>query len=165
MSQFTDTTAGAGTRHFYVVSAFDIENNESAMSNQVDLVTVYPTLSTVISSGLSSPSGVAVDNAGNVYIADYGSNSIKKLTASSWVITTLVSYGLNGPIGVAVDNAGNVYIADFNSNAIKKWTASTGVVSTLVSTGLNGPIGVAVDNAGNVYIADSNNNAIKRWGI
>jgi hypothetical protein len=106
---------------------------------------------------------VAVDVAGNVYIADYGNNAIKEWNAASNTVTALVSTGLNGPVAVAVDVAGNVYIADYFNNAIKEWIAASNTVTTLVSTGLNAPYGVAVDVAGNVYIADMSHNAVKKW--
>ena len=106
---------------------------------------------------------MAVDGAGNVYIADTGNNAIKEWNVTTQQVTTLVSSGLNHPEGVAVDGAGNVYIADTGNNAIKEWNAATQQVTTLVSSGLNHPYGVAVDGAGNVYIADTSNNAIKEW--
>jgi DNA-binding beta-propeller fold protein YncE len=106
---------------------------------------------------------VAVDGAGNVYIADTYNNAIKEWSAATHTVTTLVSSGLSYPTGVAVDGAGNVYIADYGNNAIKEWSAATHTVTTLVSSGLNLPAGVAVDGAGNVYIADSYNSAIKEW--
>ena len=118
---------------------------------------------TLVSQRLTFPSGVAVDAAGNVYIADFGDNAIKEWNAATQTVSTLVSSGLSQPDGVAVDGAGNVYIADTGNNAIKEWNAATQTVSTLVSSGLNGPYGVAVDAAGNVYIADTCNNAIKEW--
>ena len=119
------------------------------------------TLVSAKSSALSSPTSVAVDGAGNVYIADTGHNAIKEWHAATHRITTLVSADLDGPVGVAVDRAGNVYFTD-GPDAIKEWHTATGRVTTLVS-GLNVPYGVAVDGAGNVYIADSGNNAIKEW--
>ena len=98
---------------------------------------------------------MAVDGAGNVYIADTGNNAIKEWTAANSNVTTLVSSGLVDPCGVAVDGAGNVYIADTGNSAIKEWTAANSNVTTLVSSGLTYPYGVAVDGAGNVYIADT----------
>ena len=86
---------------------------------------------------LNDPYGVAVDGAGNVYIADTDNNAIKKWTAANNTVTTLVSSGLKRPQGVAVDGAGNVYIADTGNNAIKEWTAANSNVTTLVSSGLN----------------------------
>ena len=119
------------------------------------------TVITLVSSGLSYPYGVAVDGAGNVYIADSGNNAIKEWLAASNTVITLVSSGLSWPSGVAVDGAGNVYIADYGNNAIKEWLAASNTVITLVSSGLLAPCGVAVDGSGNVYIADTCNNAIK----
>jgi sugar lactone lactonase YvrE len=113
------------------------------------------------SNGLSSPSGVAVDGAGNVYIADYGNNAIKKWTAANDTVTALVSSGLSSPYGLAVDGAGNVYFADNGNNAIKEWTAANGHVVTLVSNGLNSPQCVALDSADNVYFTDTGNSLVK----
>jgi DNA-binding beta-propeller fold protein YncE len=120
-------------------------------------------LTTLVSNGLSSPYGVAVDAAGNVYVADYSDNAIKKWTAANNTLTPLVSSGLSVPIGVAVDGAGNVYIADSGNSAVKEWNATNGTVTTLVSSGLSSPFAVAVDGAGNVYIADTGNDAVKLW--
>jgi sugar lactone lactonase YvrE len=106
---------------------------------------------------------VAVDGAGNVYIADSGNNAIKEWIKAGGSVTNLVSSNLNNPLGVAVDGAGNVYIADTFNNAIKEWTPANSNVTVLVSSGLFFPSGTAVDAAGNVYIADSGHNSIKRW--
>ncbi|RYY00613.1 hypothetical protein EON78_00660 [bacterium] len=123
-------------------------------------------VSTLVSTGLNQPSGIAVDSNGNVYIADTGNNSIKKIDTNS-IVTILVNTGLNRPSGIAVDSIGNVYIADTNNNAIKKIDTSKpigspGYLTTLVNTGLNDPSGIAVDSIGNVYIADRLNTAIKK---
>ena len=120
-------------------------------------------VTTLFSSGLSSPSGVAVDGLGNVYVADRGNNAIKEWIAASNTIATLVSSGLNSPSGVALDGAGNVYIANYNGGSIMKWVAASNTVTTLVSSGLSGPSGVAVDGAGNVYIVSTLNSMIKEW--
>jgi sugar lactone lactonase YvrE len=112
---------------------------------------------------------VAVDSAGNIYVADVNNHTIRKVTAAG-VVTTLADFGL--PYGVAVDSAGNVYVAD---GIIRKVTAN-GVVTTLAGTaGISGsvdgtgaaasfnlPTGVAVDSAGNVYVADQNNSTIRK---
>jgi DNA-binding beta-propeller fold protein YncE len=121
-------------------------------------------VTTLVSSGLFVPSGVAVDGAGNVYIADSGDNAIKEWTAANNTVITLVSSNLNSPEGVAVDGAGNVYIADTGNSAVEEWRAANNTVTTLVS-GLGEPAGVAVDGAGNIYIADTENSAIKKWTV
>jgi DNA-binding beta-propeller fold protein YncE len=120
-------------------------------------------LTTLASSGLVQPKGVAVDGAGNVYIANTESSSIEEWMVSNNSLATLVSSGLNRPQGLAVGGTGNIYMADTGNNAIKEWTAADSNVTILVSSGLNQPQGVAVDNAGNVYIADTYNGAIKEW--
>lgn len=110
---------------------------------------------------LPAPDAMAMDAAGNIYIAN-GNGVIQKWTAAANTLTTLVSTGLITPEGVAVDSVGNVYVADNTANAIKKWTAANNTVTTLIG-GLNQPWGVAVDGSGNVYFTDSGHNALKKW--
>jgi NHL repeat len=136
----------------------------------------------------SFPSGVTVDGAGNVYVADTDNHTIRKITAAG-VVTTLAGTagsvgGADGtgadarfdsPSGVAVDGTGNVYVADLNNHAIRKVTAA-GVVTTLAGSAgragsadgtgadarFNFPSAVAVDGAGIVYVADENNKTIRK---
>ena len=118
-------------------------------------------LTALIASNVNSPQGVAVDGAGDIYVASAGDNSIKEWNAATQTVSTLVSSGLSNPAGVAVDTSGNVYIADTFDGVIKERVAGTGTVSTLAS-GLN-PYGLAVDGSGNVYVADYAANAIRKW--
>jgi len=124
-----------------------------------------------------------------VYVADYGNNRIRKITAAG-VVTTLAGSGsaafadgngtsasFNQPTGVTVDGSGNVYVADQNNHRIRKITAD-GVVTTLAGSGsaafANGngtsasfyyPTGVTVDGSGNVYVADLYNHRIRKITI
>ena len=133
------------------------------------------------------PLGLAVDTAGNVYVADEKNHVIRRI-APGGVVTTLAGGSgypgyADGPAatarfrlhkGVAVDATGNLYVADAGNHAIRKITPA-GEVSTLAGNGTSGtadgsggaarfniPSGLAVDAAGFVYVADSNNNIIRK---
>ena len=138
---------------------------------------------------LRSPTGIAMDGAGNLYIADRINYRIRKVdltgTISTIAGTGELGFGGDGgpateaqldfPTGVAVDGAGNLYIADNFNNRIRKVDA-TGTISTIAGTGergfggdggpatearITGPTGVTVDGAGNLYIADRDNHRIR----
>jgi sugar lactone lactonase YvrE len=127
--------------------------------------TAAGTLTTLVSGGLlNQPQGVAVDGAGNVYVADSGRGEVRKWMPGEAITSPMALLGLlDYPQDVAVDSAGNVYVAATGNDAIEEWTALNSNVVTLVSSGLSDPVAVAVDEAGNVYIADAFNNAIKEW--
>ena len=110
-------------------------------------------------SGLYQPQGLAVDNAGAVYVADFN-NRVVKLAAGSNNQTVLPFTGLNYPEGVTVDGQGNVYVADRGNNRVLKLAAGSNTQTVLTFTGLNNPDGVAVDPAGNVYVTDTDNNRV-----
>ncbi|CAB4598472.1 unannotated protein [freshwater metagenome] len=133
---------------------------------------------------------MAVDAAGNLYIADSGNHRIRKVTPAG-TISTFAGNGtagfagdggpatnanLNGPNGVAVDAAGNLYIADSGNHRIRKVTPA-GTISTFAGNGtagfagdggpatdarLNSANAVATDSAGNLYIADSDNYRVRK---
>jgi sugar lactone lactonase YvrE len=111
-----------------------------------------------VGSGLSFPGGVAVDAAGDVFIADTGNAQVVKVPAGGGPQTTVGS-GLNYPASVAVDGAGNVFIADPGNNQVVKVPAGGGAQTT-VGSGLSEPYGVAVDGAGDVFIADYLNSRV-----
>lgn len=161
--QFTTLATGLGDPEGVAFSATTLYFTDTG-NNVIDAWSpANPGLIGVTASGLSEPTGVAVDFLGNVYFSNTGANTIDVWSPGSQQITTLVQSGLNGPSGIAVDPQGNVYFADTGNNAIKQWNYSTHAVTTLVSEGLNSPTGVAVDSHANLYVADTNNNAIKEY--
>jgi len=126
------------------------------------------------------PSHVAVDSGGNVYVTDYGGQTIRKITPAGAVTTLAGSYSQQGgadgtgsaarfyyPYGVAVDSAGYVYVAEYGNFTIRKITPDgtvTTVAGSTLQTGsvdgtggaarFNGPTDVAVDSTGDLYVAD-----------
>jgi sugar lactone lactonase YvrE len=136
----------------------------------------------------NSPSGVTVDGAGNVYVADTMNNTLRKVTASGVVSTLAGSPGIagsvdgtgsaalfHGPQGLAIDSSRNLYVADTNNQTIRKVVPSTGVVTTVAGLAgnpgsadgmvdlarFNYPSGIAVDGNGNLYVADTDNHTIR----
>jgi trimeric autotransporter adhesin len=130
---------------------------------------------------LSVPYGMAMDAAGNIYVADQFNNRIRRI-GTDGIITTVAGNGQTGPGGdrgpatsaqldqpssVAVDSAGDLYIADTNNSLVRK--VSGGIITTVagnlsasapgdggpaIAAGLSSPTDVKVDAAGNLYIAD-----------
>jgi hypothetical protein len=138
--------------------------------------------------------GGAVDGFGNIFVADHGNYTIRKLTpvGTNWVVSTIAGLAGNsgstdgtnstarfsGPAGVAVDSLGNVFVADEGNHTIRKiapigsnWVVSTvaglawspgSVDGTNSAARFNKPSGIAVDSNGALYVADSNNHAIRK---
>jgi len=143
-----------------------------------------------LAASLAYPAGIAVDSAGNVFIADRDSSTIREVTTDG-KIQQIAGDGqagyigdggpaansrLDHPLGIALDSAGNLYVADTGNSVVRK-IDTFGLISTWAgttgrgydgddrpawTTSLNGPEGVAVDATGYVYIADTFNHRIRR---
>jgi trimeric autotransporter adhesin len=141
------------------------------------------------SAKLNYPNAVCVDGSGNIYVSDVNNSRIRKINASTGLISTIAGIGSSGFSGdggpatsaavantwaVAVDASGNVYVADNGNSRIRKITASSGFISTIAGGGSSlldgvpattaeiGPTGVAVDASGNVYISETGTNTIRK---
>ena len=110
---------------------------------------VVTTLSEHPSAGFANPLGLAVDNAGNVYVADTGNNEIYEITSSGTWLATLAgsttqgsgfangtgsAATFNAPSGMAFDTAGNLYVADTNNNEIRKITTASISIANLIGS-------------------------------
>ncbi|MFE7117923.1 NHL repeat-containing protein [Streptomyces sp. NPDC057654] len=143
-----------------------------------------------VATRINEPIDVAVDDAGNVYIADAGNHRIRKVT-SAGIITTVAGNGeagyvsddgpavatrLHHPHGIAADREGNVYFSEWSNHRVRKVTPA-GIITTVagngqpgyvsdggpaVATRLQYPSGVAVDSGGNLYIADCGNHRVRK---
>lgn len=141
---------------------------------------------------LNTPTGLALDAAGNMFIADQANNLIRRVDAISGTITTVAGGGtssadgvaatsaaLSGPNSVAVDTAGNIYIADTFHHLVREVTASTGLIATIAggatqasanfgnggpatAAQLDNPAGIALDSTGQVYLSDTGHSMIRR---
>jgi sugar lactone lactonase YvrE len=144
---------------------------------------------------LSKPEGLALDAAGDLYIADTGNHAIREVSATTGKISTVAGTGapgyngdhilaidaqLNGPWSLSVGPDGSLYIADTTNQRVRVVTAATGTITTIAGTGtqgdagdgavatlalLNAPAAILLDPAGNLYIADSGNNRIREISV
>jgi sugar lactone lactonase YvrE len=140
----------------------------------------------VLTASFCYPNGIAVDGAGNLYVAEAGNGTIRKITPAG-VVSNFAGNGVYGgadgngvaasftaPKGIAIDGAGNFYVADTGNLKVRKITPA-GVVSTLAGDRVVGsadgvaaaatfrnPQGIATDRLGNIYLADADNHAIRK---
>ncbi len=144
-----------------------------------------------VDAALNQPNAVALDAAGNLYIAETGANLVRKVNLATGIITTVAGTGsagysgdqgaalsatLNAPAGIAANAVGDLFIADTGNNVIRRVYAHSGTITTVVGNGtagysgddgdalqaeLKSPQSVAVDPTGRIYIADTGNSVVR----
>ena len=160
---------------------------------RVDAATgVISTVPDLVWPQLTGATGIVVDEAGNLFIANRGGQNIMRVDGDTGIITTVAGTGENGfggdggaattallsyPEGVAVDSAANLFIADTDNGRIRRVDSETGIITTVAGTGengfggdggpatsasLDGPTGVAFDAEDNLFIADTRSDRIRR---
>ncbi len=145
-----------------------------------------------ISAAFDSPQGLALDAAGNLYVADTHNHRVRKLNLATGIITTVAGTGISGfsgdntlatsahlnlPTALAIDTVGNLYLADTGNHRIRRIDTATGIITTIAGIGTQGfsgdqgpaisaaidsPTGLALDAANNLYLADTHNHRIRR---
>ncbi len=140
---------------------------------------------------LNSPTGLAIDSKGNLFVSDSGNERVRKIDLETGLISTVAGTGktgfsgegtaamnakLSNPLGLAVDRDDNVYVVDRGNNRIRKIDIQSGIITTVVGNGKSGfsgdgglaksarlsnPTGIAFDGQNNLYIVDRGNNRIR----
>lgn len=169
----TFTPFKVGTRSAVVTAIDEATGNEQKATasgvGQGGLVALDSPNNTVALTGFVNPAGIAVDAAGNLFVADASKNAVDKIAAGSQTLSPMGS-GLSTPSGVALDANGDLYIADSGNNRIVEIPSATGTpgaqvtaVSSSATFGgaaLNGPTGLAMGADGVLYISDTGNNRV-----
>jgi sugar lactone lactonase YvrE len=146
---------------------------------------------TGVNASFNTPLGIAVDGSNNIYVADTGNDTIRKISPSG-VVTTLAGvageagsldgYGtealFSSPEGLALDSNGNLYVADTGNNLIRKITPAGAVSTVAGDAGVAGtqdgaegdaqfydPTALTLDGSGNIYVADSGNDTIRKINV
>ncbi|MFA6989915.1 MAG: tetratricopeptide repeat protein [Candidatus Gastranaerophilaceae bacterium] len=135
------------------------EQKQKALLQKAAVVkATAPSIKEIIDNGFVSPTGISKDVAGNLYVANYGDNSIVKITPSGKKSIVAKGKPLSGPIGIAVDKLNNIYVANYDSNEILKINKS-GIISVMIKN-IKKPYYLYIDNSGILYISEQFTNTV-----
>ncbi len=197
----TASLFGLAARDSYTIFITDSANNQVDLLNRrTGQITVFAGTGTRGFAGdggpatqaeLNQPSGLALDHAGNLIIADTNNQRIRRINLSSNTITTIAGTGavafggdngpatsasFNSPSAVAVDSSNNIYVSDLLNSRVRFINASNGIILTVAGNGaagfsgdggpatsaqLDGPVGITLDTNNNLYIADVLNDVVR----
>jgi sugar lactone lactonase YvrE len=152
-------TDGSGN----VVSSILLSGTGTGPQVTFNLSTAVPVARPAPSPNYSRPRGIAVDAAGDIFVADDANVAVYEVSASGTVTTVGNGDTFAAPYAVAVDGAGNVYVTDVTRQEVTKMPKGCLNSNCNVQTSdpiFSGPVGIAVDGSGNVYVSDADYNRI-----
>jgi hypothetical protein len=114
----------------------------------------------VIATGFNAPAGLAFDRLGNLYVANFMSNTVDRISADGTRMQFSGGTNIKGPIGLVCDDTGNVYVANYNGNTVAR--ISPAGVSTIIGTGFKQPYYLTLDRDGNLFVSQQEDNTIVR---
>lgn len=117
----------------------------------------------VIGTGFAAPTGLAFDRLGNLYVANYRTNSIDRIGTDGTKTQFSSGANLKGPVGLVVDDSGNVYVANYLGGTVARITPAG--VATIIATGFKQPYYLALDHEGNLYVSQQEDNSIVRISL
>jgi streptogramin lyase len=156
---------GASTLPFTTAVAIDASHN-AWFAVQAGAVRVTPAGAVSSYSCCTEPAGIAIDLAGNVWVADYSASAVVELSRTGSVAHRVTVLGGNaGPQGVAIDGAGNVWVSNYRGNALVELAGSTATILSPsqgygLGAPLNEPFGLAVDASGNLWLSNAGGNTL-----
>ena len=112
----------------------------------------------VMATGFNAPAGLTFDKSGNLYIANYMSNTIERISPDGMRTQFTSGTNLRGPIGLVADDAGNLYVANYNGGTVARINPAG--VSTVIASQLKKPYYLTLDKHGNLYVSQQEDNSI-----
>jgi DNA-binding beta-propeller fold protein YncE len=117
----------------------------------------------IIATDFNAPAGLTFDRMGNLYVANFNTNSIDRISADGTRSQFSSGSNLRGPIGLAADDTGNIYVANYLGNTVAR--ISPAGVSTIIGTGFKKPYYLAVDREGNLFVSQQEDNTVVRLSL
>jgi hypothetical protein len=161
--------SGYGHAELPFTSAVAIDANHNAwFAAQQSAVMVTPTGVVTRHTCCDDPEGIAVDQSGYIWLADYGGARVIKINSSGNVEASVESPdGMAAAQGIAIDGAGNVFTANFRGDSIEELSSNATVLSPISGFGLdaplNEPLGIALDASGNLWVSNTGANTLTQF--
>ena len=120
--------------------------------------TIASSVATFASTNLNSPQGLAFDSLGNLFVGNYGNNTISKFGRTGAYLGNINNntYYSDGTVGMAIDSHGNLFASNSSDNTIRKFSNSGLQIGEISALNLSGPLGITLDSADNLYVAMGN---------